>query len=274
MTKSTAGAAERPVRVSKMQDFTLTQEQRTVYRRYAGLALPRHTSYPIAPAWRDDYRAGQFRQDLRQVKGPLSLYVHLPFCERLCFYCACTKEIIPAAKRRQHDPAEDVLAGLAAEVSRFADVLGDRPVQQVHLGGGSPTFFHAEQLTRLWQLLRGRFTLAPDAEIAVEIDPRITTREQLHTLRQLGFNRVSLGIQDFAVHVQQAVNRLQPFELVAQVVDWCRDLGFASINFDLIYGLPFQTLDSMAATVDKTIALAPDRIAFYRLAVIPEIFPC
>ena len=112
----------------------------------------------------------------------------------------------------------------------------------------------------------------PDSERAVEIDPRITSREQLHTLRRLGFQRISLGVQDFSPVVQKAVNRLQSLEMVPQVVAWCRDLGFGSINFDLIYGLPFQTLDSMADTLDKTINLAPDRIAFYRLAVIPEIF--
>jgi oxygen-independent coproporphyrinogen-3 oxidase len=253
-------------------NLTLSPDERAIYRRYAGLALPRHTSYPIAPAWRDDYRDEEYRKDLQRVEGPLSLYVHLPFCERLCFYCACTKEIIPAVKRREHDPAEDVLAGLAVEVAHYADGLANHEVHQVHLGGGSPTFFHSDQLTRLWHLLQSRFTIAPDAEIAIEIDPRITTREQLQTLRQLGFNRVSLGIQDFAPRVQQAVNRIQPYETVAEVVAWCRELGFGSINFDLIYGLPFQTLDTMADTLDKTLALAPDRIAFYRLAVIPEIF--
>jgi oxygen-independent coproporphyrinogen-3 oxidase len=252
--------------------YTLSAAERTIYRRYAGLALPRHTSYPIAPVWRDDYHAGDFREDLRRVQRPLSLYFHLPFCERLCYYCACTKEIVTAAKRRNHDPAEDVLAGLAVEVPRHAEVLGDQSALQVHLGGGSPTFFDAGQLTRLWQLVQEHFTIGAGAEIAVEIDPRITTREQLCTLRQLGFNRVSLGIQDFAPTVQQAVNRVQSFECVAQVVEWCRDLAYQSINFDLIYGLPFQTLDSMADTLEKTLALSPDRVAFYRLAVIPEIF--
>lgn len=252
--------------------FTLSSEQRATYRRFAGLALPRHTSYPIAPAWRDDYRAAALREDLCHAEGPLSLYLHLPFCERLCYYCACTKEIVPAAKRREHDPAEDVLEGLEFETRHFAAALVNREVHQVHLGGGSPTFFTAEQLTRLWRLLQERFTIAAEAEIAVEIDPRITTRDQLLTLRQLGFNRVSLGIQDFDAHVQQAVNRLQSYQTVAETVGWCRELGFGSINFDLIYGLPFQTLDSMADTLERTLQLGPDRIAFYRLAVIPEIF--
>jgi oxygen-independent coproporphyrinogen-3 oxidase len=252
--------------------YSLAATERAIYRRYAGLALPRHTSYPIASVWRDDYQAGSFRKDLQAVQRPLSLYVHLPFCERLCYYCACTKEIVSAAKRREHDPAEDVLAGLAVEVPRYAGALAQREVEQVHLGGGSPTFFQADQLIRLWRLVQEHFSIAAGAEIAVEIDPRITTREQLQTLRQLGFNRISLGVQDFTARVQQAVNRIQHFECVAQAVGWCRELAYESINFDLIYGLPFQTLNDMADTLEKTLALSPDRVAFYRLAVIPEMF--
>ncbi|MCS7047007.1 MAG: radical SAM protein, partial [Gemmataceae bacterium] len=202
--------------------FHLSPEQRIVYRRYAGLALPRHTSYPIAPVWREDYRPVDFRADLAEIEAPLSLYVHLPFCERLCYYCACTKEIVPPAKRREHDPAEDVLAGLHLEVNRLADAVPHRTVRQVHLGGGSPTFFHAHQLKRLWHLLAGRFDIAADAELAVEIDPRITTREQLSVLREIGFQRASLGVQDFAPRVQLAVNRQHSFDLVAQTVAWCR----------------------------------------------------
>jgi oxygen-independent coproporphyrinogen-3 oxidase len=255
-----------------MPSFSLSPAERAVYRRYSGLALPRHTSYPIAPVWREDYQAQDFCEDLQAAGGPLSLYVHLPFCERLCYYCACTKEIIPAGRRALHDPAEDVLAGLDLEVPRCAEALACRDVQQVHFGGGSPTFFRSDQLIRLWQRISRSFEIAPSAEIAVEIDPRITARAQMQTLRGLGFNRVSLGIQDFSARVQEAVNRLQPYETVEQVVGWCRELGFDSINFDLIYGLPFQTLDSMADTLEKTITLSPDRIAFYRLAVIPEIF--
>src|SRR5262249_30861242 len=181
-------------------------------------------------------------------------------------------EIVPPARRREHDPAEDFLAALETEAGCLATCLGAREVRQVHLGGGSPTFLTAAQLTRLWRTLTGQFAVTPAAEVAVEVDPRTTDFEQLHRLRGLGFNRVSLGIQDFAPEVQHAVNRPQPPELVAQVVRWCRQLGFASLNFDLIYGLPFQTLGTMAETLDQVVALSPDRIAFYRLAVIPEIF--
>jgi len=190
----------------------------------------------------------------------------------LCYYCACTKEIVPLAKRRQSDPGESWLDGFGCEVDAIASIVGQSPVHQVHLGGGSPTFLSAAQLERLWQILARRFNVVPTGDIAVEIDPRITSRDQLEMLRRLGFNRVSLGIQDFDVKVQRIVNRLQPLEMVQQVVSWCRELGFTSINFDLIYGLPLQTLDSLAETLEKTVALLPDRIAFYRLAVIPEIF--
>jgi oxygen-independent coproporphyrinogen-3 oxidase len=257
-----------------MITYCLTDAQRRIYRYYAGLALPRHTSYPIAPAWTTEYGPDDLRDELHRSAAQgrsLSLYVHVPFCERLCYYCACTKEIVPAARRKQHDPSDAFLAGLEVEAARFGELLG-AAVRQVHLGGGSPTFLLPERLRRLWAILARRFTIAPDAEIAAEIDPRITTPEHLETLRELGFNRVSLGIQDFDQRVQKAVNREQPFEVVERVVRWCRQLGFASVNCDLIYALPLQTLEGMAQTLEKTVALAPDRIAFYRLAVIPEMF--
>jgi len=258
-----------------MAPYSLTQAERDTYRRFATLALPRHTSYPTVPAWKETYSPADFRADLQRAaerRAPLSLYVHIPFCERLCYYCACTKEIIPAEKRTRQDPGEAFLQGLETEAGRFAELARLGVVHQVHLGGGSPTYLSAAQLERLWQILKDRYAIAPDAEIAVEIDPRITSLEQLQTLRGVGFNRVSLGVQDFAQDVQRAVNRVQSVEMVQRAVGWCRTLGFASINFDLIYGLPYQTLDTMADTLDKTLALEPDRVAFYRLAVIPEIF--
>jgi oxygen-independent coproporphyrinogen-3 oxidase len=254
---------------------SLSLAERAVYRRFAELALPRHTSYPVVPVWRADYGPAAFTTDLQrsaEQRRPLALYVHVPFCEQLCYYCACTKEIVPAGRRQTHDPSEMLLAGLDREAGRLADLVGPGEVHQVHLGGGSPTFLKPAHLERLWHLLVGRFDIQPDAEIAIEIDPRITTRKQLALLRRLGFNRISLGVQDFAPQVQKAVNRIQPVEVVAQSVAWCRELGFASVNFDLIYGLPFQTLGSMNATLDRVLELAPDRIAFYRLAVIPEMF--
>jgi oxygen-independent coproporphyrinogen-3 oxidase len=258
-----------------MIPYYLTESERKTYRRYASLALPRHTSYPVASAWRTDYGAADFLEDLGH-KGreprPLSVYVHIPFCERLCYFCACTKEIVPAGKRALGDPGDSLLAGLETECGRLAEAAGHREVRQVHLGGGSPTFLQPAQLERLADLLRCRFSIAAGAEKAVELDPRTTTYEQLKVLRAAGFNRVSVGVQDFAPEVQRAVHRIQPFPLVERLVAWCRGLGFTSVNFDLIYGLPFQTLASMADTLDKTLTLAPDRVAFYRLAAIPEMF--
>jgi oxygen-independent coproporphyrinogen-3 oxidase len=258
-----------------MSSYTLTQAEREIYRRYATLALPRHTSYPSVPAWQESYGPAEFGADLARLdrrRGQLSVYVHIPYCERLCYYCACTKEIVPAERRAGHDPGEAFLNALSTEAQRVADLAGPGPVYQVHLGGGSPTFLRVRQLQRLGQILKDWFEIAPEAEVAVEIDPRITSREQLEALRALGFNRVSLGIQDFAPDVQRAVNRVQAPETVERVVGWCRVLGFISVNFDLIYGLPYQTLENMADTLDKTLALRPDRVAFYRLAVIPEMF--
>jgi oxygen-independent coproporphyrinogen-3 oxidase len=256
--------------------YRLTSSGRKTYRRYAGLALPRHTSYPIASAWTQEYGPADFDEDLRrsaEQRRLLSLYVHIPFCERLCYYCACNKEIVPPQKHRENDPGDAFLEALESETDRFAQALrSSGEVQQVHLGGGSPTFFSPAQLQRLWSHLQRCFSIARDAEIAVEVDPRITTLEHLQMLRNLGFNRVSLGIQDFTPRVQRAVNRVQSPEVVRRLVGWCRSLGFASINFDLIYGLPCQTLETMAETLENTIALSPDRIAFYRLAVIPEMF--
>lgn len=255
--------------------YVLTEDQRGVYRRFARLALPRHTSYPTAPFWSAEYGADDFVQDLRALRGGdrgVSLYVHLPFCRQLCYYCACTKEIVPDAARRRRDPVDDLLAGIEMEVDLIADVAGSRDVEQLHLGGGSPTFLRSEQLRRLWEILTRRLTPTRTAEVAVEVDPRVTTLEQLETLRGLGFNRVSLGIQDFDEKVQEAVNRRQPLELVQAAVEHCRGLGFDSINFDLIYGLPFQTLETMEQTIAEVVRLGPDRVAFYRLAMIPEMF--
>jgi oxygen-independent coproporphyrinogen III oxidase len=259
----------------EMTHYRLTAPERRVYRRFASLALPRHTSYPIVPFWQKTYGSDDLRAELAEsarAGRPLSIYVHVPFCERLCYYCACTKEIVTPDKHQREDPGDALLDGLESEVGRFARELGTAEVELVHLGGGSPTFLRPEQLRRSWQILRRHLPIAADAEVAAEVDPRITTFEHLVVLRELGCNRVSLGIQDFAPVVQRAVNRVQSFEMVERFVAWCRSLGFASINFDLIYGLPFQTLDTMADTLEKTLALGPDRIAFYRLAVIPEMF--
>jgi oxygen-independent coproporphyrinogen-3 oxidase len=255
--------------------YHLTGAEEKTYVGYASLPLPRHTSYPTVPCWRRDYGPLDFHIDLcrsRQRLQPLSLYVHVPFCEQLCYFCACTKEIMPARQRQQHDPSKALLDGLEIEAARLAARLGWTEVRQVHLGGGSPTFLRPSQLACLWGVLQRHFRILRDAEVSVELDPRTTPLEHLQMLRDLGFNRVSLGIQDFAPKVQRAIHRIQPFSMVQEFVACCRALGFRSINFDLIYGLPFQTLQTMAETIERTIDLSPDRIAFYRLAVISEMF--
>jgi len=252
--------------------YQLTPEQRQVYLRFSGLALPRHTSYPIAPIWSDQFGGAAYRQELGRLgsnRSALSLYVHIPYCERLCYYCACSKEIFAPDRRRVADPVPSLLEGFRAEVERLSSVTGASEVKAIHWGGGSPTFLDPTDIQTLFEMFRTRFSIASDAELAIEIDPRITTLRQLEALRGLGFNRISLGVQDFDPHVQAAVNRIQPFEVVERTVGQCRALGFESINFDLIYGLPFQDIKSLEDTLGKAVRLSPDRIAFYRLAVIP-----
>ena len=254
---------------------TLTDLNLEVFRRYAGLSLPRHVSYPM-PTWWSDLDAADVssmhQQSLSQVPlSDLSLYVHVPFCENLCKFCACTrivqnKESPEAAKR-----LETYLDALESEIQRLAKTLGDdRWVRQIHWGGGSPTYLSPEQMEGIQQTIRRAFQVAPDAEVAIELDPRKATPERLRHLRGLGFNRVSLGVQDFDEQVQKHVRRIQPFDMVQRVVETCRKVGFASINFDLIYGLPYQTLESVCDTVRQTVTLGPDRIAYYHYAQIPE----
>lgn len=243
--------------------YALSADQRQTYRRYAGLALPRHTSYPIASAWNSAYGAMELRADLgrtRDIGRQISIYVHIPFCERLCYFCACTKEIVSGKKRKLQDPSPQLVADLEVEADHFADAIGPCEVHQVHFGGGSPTFLAPEQLERLWNVLTRRFAIASYAEIAVEVDPRITTRAHLETLRRLGFNRISLGVQDFSLQVQKAINRIQPYEIVQQFVAWCRELNFESLNFDLIYGLPLQTPESMADTLEPPSPFLPTEL--------------
>ncbi|MER3416920.1 MAG: oxygen-independent coproporphyrinogen III oxidase [Gemmataceae bacterium] len=255
--------------------WTLEPRERAVYARYARLALPRHTSYPSVPVWDQRFSAAALRGHLAPLArdgAPVSVYVHVPFCERLCYFCACTREIVPPARRQRERPVRDYLDHLRREVDLYRRLRRTWSVAQLHFGGGSPTFLEPAELEELVGILREVFVLLPDAEFAVEIDPRHTTSAHLRTLAAAGVNRLSLGIQDFDVRVQTLVNRVQPYQLVRDVVAECRGLGFAALNFDLIYGLPAQTPGTMARTLEQVLALRPDRIAFYRLAVIPEMF--
>ncbi len=239
-------------------------------RRY-NVPGPRYTSYPTAPVWKEGFTPNDYGRLLEESAAsgkpaPLSLYVHLPFCEKLCYFCGCTVVITGT----QHALEETYLDVLEREIDWVADRVGsDRPVVQFHLGGGTPTYFTPERLRRLGRKFRGRFRFAEDAEIGVEVDPRVTTREHLLTLARLGFNRLSMGVQDFEPRVQIAVNRVQPYEETRRLVDQARSLGFPSVNMDLIFGLPFQTAESFSETIDKVLTIGPDRLAVYSYANVP-----
>ena len=241
-------------------------------RRY-DVAGPRYTSYPTADRFVEAFGAADYACALAQraaSPGPaqaLSLYVHIPFCESLCYYCACNKIIT-----RHHNSAAAYLHYLAREVDLQVEQLGTgKPVTQLHLGGGTPTFLSDSELRELMAMLRRSFEML-GGEYSIEIDPRTVDGARLAAIRQMGFNRVSFGVQDFDADVQQAVHRIQPFEQVRQLMSQARATGFDSINLDLIYGLPRQTPESFARTMERVLRLRPDRIALYGYAHLPERF--
>ncbi|MGB9469371.1 MAG: oxygen-independent coproporphyrinogen III oxidase [Candidatus Acidiferrum sp.] len=229
---------------------------------------PRYTSYPTAPVWVDTFGPAEYETAIEEADrkaSPVSLYMHLPFCESLCLFCACN--VIIQKDKRVTPP---YLSTLKKEIDRIAHgVSRNRPVTQFHWGGGTPTYLSPEQIEDLFTYTRERFTFAPDSEIGIEIDPRVTTRDHLETLRRMGFNRLSMGIQDFKEDVQKAVHRVQPYELTRDLIAIARELGFDSINVDLIYGLPYQTGESFAHTVEQIVGLSPDRIAMFSYAHVP-----
>lgn len=229
---------------------------------------PRYTSYPTAPQWSDAVGESEYRQALSRVGADetLAIYVHLPFCEKLCYYCGCNIQITHD-KSRSRSYVEQVIA----ELGRVAESLRSKSVVQISWGGGTPTFLTLEEIRMLQTATLSHFRLQPGAEVSIEIDPRVTTEAQLRLLRELGFNRTSLGVQDFNPQVQEAVNRIQPAEQTHAILELCRKLGFEGINFDLIYGLPFQTFESFERTVDQVIAMRPDRIALYNYARLPSL---
>jgi oxygen-independent coproporphyrinogen-3 oxidase len=231
---------------------------------------PRYTSYPTADRFTPAFDADAYRSALQQRSAhtPLGLYVHLPFCASVCYYCACNKVVT-----RDRSRADEYLDVLQAEIELHAGVLGaGAAVSQLHFGGGTPTYFDDAQLSRLMAALQRAFTLAPGAERAIEIDPRTVSAQRLAHLASLGFDRLSFGVQDFDPLVQQAVHRVQPFEQVRALMHDARRIGFDSINVDLIYGLPKQTPQSVARTLQQVIELEPDRIALYAYAHLPERF--
>ena len=237
---------------------------------------PRYTSYPTVPFWTDSPTTGQWIAELNRAfadeTASWSLYFHLPYCETLCTFCACNTVIT-----RDHGREEAYIDLLSKEWGLYLDrvpALRERSLLGVHLGGGTPTFFSAENLERILKPILADARIASDQfEASVEVHPGHTTREQLVTLRQLGFTRISIGVQDFDPEVQRLVNRHQPYEVTKSVTDAARELGYTSVNYDLIYGLPRQNPESFAATVEKTIELRPDRIALYSFARVPWIKP-
>jgi len=236
---------------------------------------PRYTSYPTADRFVEAFSPSDLHQalDLRiqglgQKNKPLSIYVHIPFCESLCYYCACNKIIT-----KHHDNAEPYLRYLAKEVSIYTSAIGiGKSVSQLHLGGGTPTFLSDTELSELMSLLKRSFSFAAGGEYSVEVDPRTVNADRLKLLFDLGFNRLSFGVQDFDPDVQKAVHRIQPAEQVFDLVASARSIGFESVNVDLIYGLPKQTPDSFDATMRQIKVLRPDRIALYAYAHLPERF--
>ncbi len=240
------------------------------------LSGPRYTSYPTADRFVEAFGPTQYLQALRQRslagavggRAPLSVYVHIPFCESVCYYCACNKVIT-----RHHERAAEYLDALERELNLQTAVLGKGlPMLQLHFGGGTPTFLSDAELHRVMRSLRKAFTFIEGAEVSIEVDPRTVTKERLAHLAMLGFNRLSFGVQDFDPAVQQAVHRVQPYQQVAQLMQASRELGFVSLNADLIHGLPLQTPDSLAHTVEQMGALRPDRIALYSYAHLPQRF--
>ncbi len=233
---------------------------------------PRYTSYPPATEFSEDVTPEDFKQKIAESnlrKSPLSLYFHIPFCESACHFCGCNVII-----SHRKDVAEPYLQYLYKEIENTSALIDkDRKVTQLHWGGGTPNYLSNEQTEALWNKINEHFDVDKNGEISIELDPRHVDKEKIHLLRKLGFNRVSFGIQDFDPKVQEAVNRIQPEEMIFNVMKWLRDENFESINIDLIYGLPYQTLETFEKTIEKTIELNPDRIAVFNFAYVPWLKP-
>jgi oxygen-independent coproporphyrinogen-3 oxidase len=236
------------------------------------VAGPRYTSYPPATMFTPSLDWSKLAERIlanNQGERDLSLYFHIPFCETLCWYCGCTTVITG-----NHARGRAYVGDLEKEVAQMKTLMNPRrKVAQLHWGGGSPTFLQPEEIRALGRMIQWNFALADDVEAGVEIDPRRLTRDHLAALREAGFNRASIGVQDFDADVQEAIHRVQPRELTERAVNWARELGFRSINFDLIYGLPCQTVESFDRTLDAVLELKPDRVAAFSYAHVPWLKP-
>jgi oxygen-independent coproporphyrinogen-3 oxidase len=241
-----------------------------ILSRYA-IEGPRYTSYPTAPVWNEDFGVEQFETELAgggaeaaSIAGEgdgLSLYVHIPFCHSLCHFCACNRIITSDAELPLR-----FLDTIEREVAAVREASGPRSASQQHWGGGTPTHLTPDQVTRLFRTVTDAFPMREGAEISIEVDPRVTTDEHVAALRACGFNRISMGVQDLEPKVQEAIHRIQPIEQTRHLVEVSRASGFVGVNFDLIYGLPYQTEESFARTLDRVLEIEPDRLALYSYA--------
>lgn len=235
---------------------------------------PRYTSYPTVPYWEEaSFSREAWQQSLQRAFAEsnasegISLYIHLPFCESLCTFCGCHKRVT-----KRHEVEQPYIQAVLKEWDLYCQLLPDRPmIKEIHLGGGTPTFFSVAHLQQLIQGILGKATVAPEHEFSFEGHPNNTTREHLQALYDLGFRRVSYGVQDYNEKVQKAIHRIQPYEHVQRVTEWARDIGYTSISHDLVFGLPFQNLDDVLNTIQQTTQLNPDRLAFYSYAHVPWI---
>lgn len=231
---------------------------------------PRYTSYPTAPLFSPDFTAEDFCREIIETNADsnasdLSLYFHFPFCEKLCYFCGCNMMVT-------HDRSmiREYNDYLKREIDLLRPMISNvRKITQMHWGGGTPSYLYPEEILDIGKYIRGKFDFDEDIEASVEIDPRGLTREHMEAFCEIGFNRTSFGVQDFNLKVQEAINRVQSEEITRQTVEWARELGFDSVNLDLIYGLPFQSLESFAVTVDKIIDISPNRIAVFNYAHVP-----
>jgi len=236
-------------------------------RKYLGARVPRYTSYPTAPHFSPEIGADAVSGWLASLApgSSVSLYLHVPFCQKMCWYCGCNMRLVA-----RYDPVKAYVDRLIAEIHQKADALGHRQtLTHIHWGGGTPTTLSPADFARVDAAIRERFDIAEDAEIAVEIDPRTLDQETVAALAQMGCNRASLGVQEFDLQVQLAINRVQPLETVQTVCGWLRDAGIDALNFDLMYGLPHQTSEMLAETVRRAVELDPARIAVFGYAHVP-----
>lgn len=235
---------------------------------------PRYTSYPTVPYWEEaSFSREAWQQSLQRAFAEsnasegISLYIHLPFCESLCTFCGCHKRVT-----KRHEMEQPYIQAVLKEWDLYCQLLPDRPmIKEIHLGGGTPTFFSVAHLQQLIQGILAKAIVAPEHEFSFEGHPNNTTREHLQALYDLGFRRVSYGVQDYNEKVQKAIHRIQPYEHVQRVTEWARDIGYTSISHDLVFGLPFQNLEDVLHTIQQTTQLNPDRLAFYSYAHVPWI---